>query len=65
LVRFLLAAGDPLGNVQREAESGLEFVQKAKFGYIAGQLALIRTLRGLTPSLSLRGVVTRGGAYKA
>ncbi len=56
LVTFLLAAGDPLGDVQREAENGLEFARKAKFGYIvdiiAGQLALIRTLRGLTPSFS-------------
>jgi PAS domain S-box-containing protein len=56
LVTVLLAAGDPLGNVQREAENGLEFVRKAKFGYIAdiivGQLRLIRTLRGLTPSFS-------------
>jgi Protein kinase domain len=56
LVTVLLAAGDPLGNVQREAEHGLEFVRKAKFGYIAdiivGQLGFIRTLRGLTPSFS-------------
>ena len=28
----LLAAGDPLTEVQREAENGLEFVQKAQFG---------------------------------
>ncbi|HET9376016.1 MAG TPA: AAA family ATPase [Chthoniobacterales bacterium] len=56
LVTILLAAGDPLGDVQREAESGLEFARKAKFGYIVdiiiGQLRFIRTLRGLTPSLS-------------
>jgi PAS domain S-box-containing protein len=56
LVTFLLAAGDPLGDVQREAEKGLEFARKAKFGYvvdaIVGQLRLIRTLRGLTPSFS-------------
>jgi tetratricopeptide (TPR) repeat protein len=42
--------------VQREAENGLEFARKAKFGYVVdliiGQLRLIRTLRGLTPSLS-------------
>ena len=54
LVTILLAVGDPLGDVQREAENGLEFARKAKFGYvvdiIAGQLALIRTLRGLTSS---------------
>jgi PAS domain S-box-containing protein len=54
LITFLLAAGDPLGDVQREAEDGFEFVRKAKFGYIgdilAGHLRLIRLLRGLTPS---------------
>jgi predicted ATPase/signal transduction histidine kinase len=56
LVTFLLAAGDPLDDVQREAEMGLEFARKAKFGYLVdiviGQLRFIRTLRGLTPSLS-------------
>jgi PAS domain S-box-containing protein len=49
----LLAAGDPLMEVQREAENGLEFAQKARFGLvidiITPQLGLIRTLRGLTP----------------
>jgi PAS domain S-box-containing protein len=49
----LLAAGDSLVEVQHEAENGLEFAQKAGFGFvvdvIAAQLALIRTLRGLTP----------------
>jgi PAS domain S-box-containing protein len=56
LVTLLLAAGDPLSVVQREAENGLEFARKARFGYVVdiiiGQLRLIRTLRGLTPSLS-------------
>jgi GAF domain-containing protein len=56
LVTFLLAAGEPLGDVQREAQKGLEFARKAKFGYvvdtIVGQLRLIQTLRGLTPSFS-------------
>ena len=50
----LLAAGDPLDEVQTEAERGLAFAQKARFGitidFIATQLALIRTLRGLTPT---------------
>jgi predicted ATPase len=32
LVTLLLAAGDPLDDVQREAEKGLEFARKAKFG---------------------------------
>ncbi len=49
----LLVAGDPLADVQREAENGLAFAQKARFGLvidmITGQLGLIRTLRGLTP----------------
>ena len=49
----LLASGDPLGEVQREAEKGLEFARKARFGLvidiITAQLGLIRTLRGLTP----------------
>ncbi len=56
LVTFLLAAGDPLEDVQRETENGLQFARKAKLGYtvdiIVGQLILIRTLRGLTPSFS-------------
>jgi PAS domain S-box-containing protein len=50
----LLAAGDPLAEVEREAEHGLAFAQKARFGFvvdcIATQLGLIRTLRGLTPT---------------
>ena len=49
----LLAAGDPLVEVQREAENGLEFARKARFGLaidlITAQLGLIRTLRGMTP----------------
>jgi PAS domain S-box-containing protein len=48
----LLAAGDPLVDVQREAENGLAFAQKARFAFgidlITPQLGLIRTLRGLT-----------------
>ena len=49
----LLAAGDPLDNVQVEVEHGLAFARNMRFGFaidsIAGQLGLIRTLRGLTP----------------
>jgi PAS domain S-box-containing protein len=49
----LLFAGDPLFEVQREVESGLAFAQNLQFGVIVcwstGQLALIRSLRGLTP----------------
>jgi PAS domain S-box-containing protein len=50
----LLAAGDPLVDVQREAENGLAFAQKARFAFgidlITPQLGLVRTLRGLTPT---------------
>jgi predicted ATPase/signal transduction histidine kinase/CheY-like chemotaxis protein len=49
----LLATGDPLGDVQQEAENGLEFARKARFGLVVDiintQLGLVRTLRGLTP----------------
>jgi PAS domain S-box-containing protein len=52
LVTNLLASGDPLAEAQREAEAGLEFASKALFGIVVdiliGQLAIIRTLRGLT-----------------
>src|SRR5262247_270397 len=52
LITNLLAAGDPLADVQHEAEQGLEFARKARFGLvidlITAQLGLIRTLRGLT-----------------
>jgi predicted ATPase/signal transduction histidine kinase len=52
LIGNLLAAGDPLVDVQREAERGLEFAEKARLGLvidnITTQLVLIRTLRGLT-----------------
>jgi PAS domain S-box-containing protein len=48
----LLAAGDPLAEAEREAERGLAFAQKARFGFvidaITPQLGLIRTLRGST-----------------
>ena len=50
----LLMAGDPLFEVEREAEHGLAFAKKARFRFvvdrIATQLGLIRTLRGLTPT---------------
>jgi len=50
----LLAAGDPLEEVQGEAERGLAFAQKMRFGVvidrISAQLGLVRTLRGLTPT---------------
>jgi len=49
----LLFAGEPLLEVQAEAEHGLVFAEKTRFGLvihdITVQLALIRMLRGLTP----------------
>src|SRR5262249_24692752 len=52
LITNMLAAGDPLIEVEREAGRSLAFVQKARFGFItdviATQLALVRMLRGLT-----------------
>ena len=48
-----LAAGDPLADTQHQAENGLMFARRAGFGLVADlnalQLALVRTLRGLTP----------------
>ncbi|HTD54893.1 MAG TPA: AAA family ATPase, partial [Silvibacterium sp.] len=53
LITNFLTVGDPLAEVQPEAEKGLAFVQKASFGLIVDivivQVGLIRTLRGLTP----------------
>jgi len=56
LVSALLATGDPLADVQSEAEKQLQFARKARFGLIAdiitGQLRLVLQLRGLTPTFS-------------
>src|SRR5262249_54570471 len=53
LVKNGLVAGNQLVDVQREAESGLRFVQRVSCGrvvdHIKPQLGLLRTLRGLTP----------------
>jgi PAS domain S-box-containing protein len=53
LVTNFLTVGDPLPEVQPEAENGLAFARRARFGivvnFITAQLALIRMLRGLTP----------------
>jgi predicted ATPase len=55
----LLFAGEPLHEVQSESEHGLAFAEKARFGLvidtIAPQLALVRTLRGLTLNRSSAG----------
>jgi len=51
-----LACGDPLAEVQQEAETGLAFARKAQFGLaielISSLLRLIRLLRGQTPSFA-------------
>ena len=56
LVTNLLAGGEALGEIQREAENGLDFARKKRFGLVAdilaGQLQLIRALRGLTPNFA-------------
>jgi hypothetical protein len=54
LITNSLTVGDPLAEVQPEAENGLAFAQRARFGLvidiITTQLGLIRTLlRGLRP----------------
>jgi PAS domain S-box-containing protein len=53
IITNLIAAGDPLGEVQREGDQGLAFAQRAGFGIIVdtigAHLGLVRTLRGLTP----------------
>lgn len=50
----LLFAGEPLPEVQIEAEHGLAYAEKVRFGlvidFIRTQLACVRTLRGLTPT---------------
>jgi len=52
LISNMLAAGDPLAEVQPNAESSLEFAKKTRFGLVVCsvtvQLKLIRMLRGLT-----------------
>ncbi|WP_037471076.1 PAS domain S-box protein [Sinorhizobium fredii] len=52
LITNLLVSGEPLGDVQREAEQGLAYARKARFGFaidwFTGQLMLIRALRGVS-----------------
>src|SRR6202049_2768521 len=56
LVTNFLACGGPLGEAEREAENGLEFVRQMSFGLISdcmmGQLRLIRMLRGQKPTFT-------------
>ena len=53
LITNFLTVGDPLAEVQPEAEKGLAFAQRARFGLVVDlltpQVGMIRTLRGLTP----------------
>jgi PAS domain S-box-containing protein len=53
LIPCLLATAEPLADVQREAEAGLDFARRIRFGHardlISVHLRLIQTLRGLTP----------------
>jgi PAS domain S-box-containing protein len=52
LMKNLLVVGDPLDEVQREGERGLEYSQRVRYtrvvDHIKPQLGLVRTLRGLT-----------------
>jgi hypothetical protein len=49
----LLAAGEPLDEIQREAERGSPLWKRSSFalaeGTVAPQIALVQILRGLTP----------------
>src|SRR5262249_4177886 len=53
LIPCQLTTGEPLADVQREAEAGLDFARQIHFdqaiNLIRVQLRLIQTLRGLTP----------------
>jgi PAS domain S-box-containing protein len=52
LIENLLASGDPLGDVQREAERALAFAQKERLAHIVHivqtYIELVQVLRGLT-----------------
>ena len=59
LTMLLLASGEPLDGVQAEAENGLEYTRRVRFGLFAdimtGQLGLVRALRGQTSDVSSFG----------
>jgi PAS domain S-box-containing protein len=61
LTSGLLTAGEPLDQVEREAEHGLAFARTVQFGFVAdlifAPLALVRTLRGETAAF---GVLDNG-----
>jgi len=54
LTEVLLAAGEELTEVEREAQHGIEFAHKINFAdvidYVLSDMGLVRTLRGLTSS---------------
>ena len=56
LISALLISGDLSSDVQREAETALTSLQRARFGtaidMVLGQLGLVRALRGLTANIS-------------
>jgi predicted ATPase/two-component sensor histidine kinase len=56
IITNVLGCGEPLSDVQREAEEKLDFVRNAKFGLIidiiTAQVRLVRALQGLTSGLS-------------
>jgi predicted ATPase len=68
----LLALGDPLDQVEREAEHGLEFARTVRFGFVADMisapLALVRTLRGETAKFgsleAVHGALVRGAPHR-
>src|SRR6185503_2404431 len=49
----ILAMGEPLADAQREAEAGIDFVRRFRFGLVGDMISTvlrrIKTLRGLTP----------------
>ena len=53
MITIMLASGDPLADVQREAEHGIAFARTIGLGRVIDilttQLGLVRTLRGVTP----------------
>ncbi|MGF6740907.1 trifunctional serine/threonine-protein kinase/ATP-binding protein/sensor histidine kinase [Paraburkholderia atlantica] len=57
LLTHSLASGEPLREVQREAEASVEFARQTAFGLgvdrMIPQLQLVRTLAGLTPTFGV------------
>ena len=53
IITIMLASGDPLADVEREAEHGIAFARTVGLGRVIDilttQLGLVRTLRGVTP----------------